>query len=127
MRRRARLRIFVTKVFGRFARSESISDDRLREAIGRANAGLVDADLGSGLIKQRIGRQRQGRSRGYRTVIAFRERDRALFLHGFAKNERDNIDQNDLARLRKLAAVYLTASNEELEAWCAAGELKEVS
>jgi hypothetical protein len=121
------LRIFVTKVFGRFARSESISDDRLREAIGRANAGLVDADLGSGLIKQRIGRQRQGRSRGYRTVIAFRERDRALFLHGFAKNERDNIDQNDLARLRKLAAVYLTASNEELEAWCAAGELKEVS
>lgn len=120
------MRIYATRVFYRFARSESISSERLHEAIDRANAGLIDADLGGGLVKQRVGRQRQGRSGGYRTVIAFRQCDRAVFLYGFAKNERDNIDRNDLARLKKLSAVYLAASNEDLERWCAEGELKKV-
>ena len=59
-------------------------------------------------------------------MIAFRQCDRAVFLYGFAKNERDNIDRNDLARLKKLSAVYLAASNEDLERWCAEGELKKV-
>jgi len=121
------LRIFATKVFGRFARSESISDESLLEAIERANAGLVDANLGGGLIKQRIGRPRQGRAGGYRTVIAFRQLDRAVFLHAFAKSERDNIDRHDLARLKKLSAIYLAASNAELESWCLRGELKKVT
>jgi hypothetical protein len=45
------VRIFKTKVFGRFARRERISDAALREAVGRAERGLLDADLGGGVIK----------------------------------------------------------------------------
>jgi hypothetical protein len=121
-----RVRGFVTRQFNRFARSERVTDERLCEAIGRAEGGLIDADLGGGLIKQRVARPGQGRSGGFRTVIAYRRLGRAVFLHGFAKNERDNIDADDLARLKKLAAIYLGATMNELEAWCEEGELKEV-
>ncbi len=121
------MRVFVTKVFARFVRSERISDDKLREAVDRADKGLIDAALGGGLIKQRVARAGQGRSTGFRTAIAFRHGERAVFLYGFAKSARDNIGQSDVERLRKLAAIYLSASIEDLEAWCNDGELKEVS
>lgn len=79
------MRVLVTKVFARFARAEGVGDDKLREAIERADKGLIDAALGGGLIKQRLARAGQGRSGGFRTVIAFRQADRAVFLYGFAK------------------------------------------
>jgi hypothetical protein len=66
-------------------------DDRLCEAVERAESGLIDANLGGGLIKQRVARLGQGRSGGYRAVVAYRRLGRAVFLYGFAKNERDNI------------------------------------
>lgn len=121
------MRVFVTKQFIRFARSERVNDEKLCEAIERAEKGLIDADLGGGLIKQRVARKGQGRSGGFRTVIAYRRLGRAVFLYGFAKNERDNIRADDLARLKKLAAIYLGAAMTELEAWCEEGELKEVT
>jgi hypothetical protein len=120
------LRVFVTRQFGRFARGERMADDRLCEAIERAESGLIDADLGGGLIKQRVARPGQGRSGGYRTVVAYRRLGRAVFLYGFAKNERDNIGPDDLAALKKLAAVYLGATMAALDAWCRGGELREV-
>ena len=119
------MRVFVTRQFGRFARAERIADERLCEAVERAESGLIDADLGGGLIKQRVARPGQGRSGGYRTVVAYRRRGRAVFLYGFAKNERDNIGPDDLAALKKLAAVYLGATMAALEAWCGQGELRE--
>jgi hypothetical protein len=81
----------VSKVFARFARKERLNPPRLRDAITRAELGLIDAELGGGLIKQRVARSGGGRSGGYRTVIAFRAAQRAVFLYGFAKSERDNI------------------------------------
>jgi hypothetical protein len=59
-------------------------------------------------------------------VIAYRRLDRSVFLHGFAKKERDNIGPDDLAALKKLAAIYLGATMGELESWCAKDELREV-
>ena len=86
------MQIFTTKVFARFARKERLEDQRLCEAIARAEQGSIDADLGGGVIKQRVARQGGGRSGGYRTVIAYRARQRSVFLYGFAKSARDNID-----------------------------------
>jgi len=77
---RARVRIFKTKWFVRYARQERIGDYALREAIERAERGIVDADLGGGIIKQRVARTGQGRSVGYRVLIAYRYGDRAVFL-----------------------------------------------
>lgn len=66
------MQVFKTKWFARFAWQEGIADANLTETIKRAEQGLIDADLGGGLIKMRIARQGQGRSGGYRAVIAYR-------------------------------------------------------
>lgn len=102
------MRVFKNKWFVRFARKENIKDKQLCEAIERADKGLVDADLGTGLIKQRVSRVGEGRSGGYRTIVAYRAKSRAFFVYGFAKNERDNIDAVDLLALKEAAAVYLS-------------------
>ena len=94
------MRIYKTKVFLRFQRKEGVADAALCEAITRADKGLIDADLGRGLIKQRVAREGAGRRGGFRTIVAYRAGSRAVFIFGFAKNVRDNItaaDERDLA------------------------------
>jgi hypothetical protein len=103
------VRIFKTKWLVRYARRERIADDSLRDAIARAERGLVDAELGGGVIKQRVARAGEGRSGGYRMLIAHRAGDRAVFLYGFAKRERDNIDADELLTLREIDAAWLAA------------------
>jgi hypothetical protein len=103
------VRIFRTKWFARFARRERLSDRSLCEAISRAERGLIDADLGSGIIKQRVARAGQGRSGGYRMLIAYQAGSRAVFLYGFAKHERENIDPDELLTLREIGAAWLAA------------------
>ena len=66
--------------------------------------GLVDAELGGGVVKQRVARAGQGRSGGYRMLIAYRAGDRAVFLYGFAKRERENVDADELLTLREIGA-----------------------
>jgi hypothetical protein len=108
------VRIFVTRWMARFARKNRIDDDLLVEAIGRADKGLIDADLGGGVIKQRVGRPGQGRSGGYRTLIAFRSGDRAIFIFAFAKNERENIEADELHAIKDFAADFLRKTDAQL-------------
>ena len=103
------MRIFKTKWLARFARREGIDDQSLRAAIERAEQGLIDADLGGGLIKQRVARPGRGRSGGYRMIVGYRVKNRAVFLLGFAKNERENIEDNELLSLREAAERWLAA------------------
>jgi hypothetical protein len=119
-------RLFKTRWFARFAKREGIADARLREAASRAESGLVDADLGGGVIKQRVARAGKGRSGGYRVVIAFRTAHRSVFLFGFAKNERENIDAGELASLKEIAAIWLKADAAKIEMAIAEGVLVEV-
>ena len=101
-------------------------DSRICEAVNRAESGLIDADLGGGLIKQRIARSGGGRSGGFRTLIAFRAKDRSIFLYGFAKKERENIGPDDLEDLKNTAAIFLAFSRAELAEAVSSGELKEI-
>jgi hypothetical protein len=116
----------MTKVFVRFARKERLDDKRLCEAITRAERGSIDADLGATLIKQRVPRPGGGRSGGYRTVIAYRASKRSVFLYGFAKNERDNIDDRELVDLKKLATQLLNYTDDQIATAVKRTELKEV-
>jgi hypothetical protein len=109
------VRLFKTKWFARYARQEKITDACLREVVSRAERGLIDADLGGGVIKQRVARGGQGRSGGYRTIIAFRTADRAIFMFAFAKNERDNVSSDELATLKKIAADWFKVDAAALD------------
>lgn len=121
------MRVFVTKWFARFARRERIDRQSLIEAVTRAGAGSIDADLGGGLIKQRVARSGQGRSGGYRTIIAVRVGDRAFFLYGFAKSERSNLEPDEIFAYKLAAKELLSLSGREMEALMKAGKLTELS
>jgi hypothetical protein len=120
------VRVFKTKWLARFTRRERIADRSLREAIERAERGLIDADLGAGLIKQRVARDGKGRSGGYRMMVAYRARGLAVFLYAFAKNERDNIEPDELLSLREIAESGLQANEAKIALAIADGALQEV-
>jgi hypothetical protein len=86
----------------------------------------VDADLGGHVIKQRVARAGQGKSGGYRTLILFRQGDRAIFAFGFAKSAQANISKADLALFRDAAAEALGWTQEELDRLVASGALTEI-
>jgi hypothetical protein len=121
------VRVFKTRDFSRFARKEGIDEARLYEAITRADRGLVDADLGGGVIKQRVARPGKGRSGGHRTVIAYRSKERAIFIHGFAKNTKDNVTSLELAALKRLATEYLGYDAAQVDAHLKDGAWTEVN
>lgn len=118
--------IFKTKPFARFANRERIEDSVLCEAIQRAERGLIDADLGGGIIKQRIGRQGQGKSGGFRSIVLFRQNRRAFFVHGFAKNQKANIKQGELKAFRALADEMLGLDDGELKLAISNGTIMKV-
>jgi hypothetical protein len=120
------MQAYKLKWFARFARREQIVDASLKEAIARAELGLIDADLGGGLIKQRVARQGKGRSGGYRVIVAYRSRKRAVFLLGFAKNEQDNIEPDELQSLREFGEKWLAASSAMIRESIEDGALVEV-
>jgi hypothetical protein len=120
------MRLFKTKTFARFAAKESIPGPALQDAIRRAEAGLIDADLGGGVIKQRLARRGQGKSGGFRSIILFRRQATAFFVYGFAKNDRDNIDRQELRAFRLLAAEMLAMDEKALMAALKNGTIMEI-
>ena len=120
------MRIFRNKPFTRFARRARISDADLSAAVASIESGLIDADLGGGVIKQRIARKGGGKSGGFRALILLRTGQRAFFVHGFAKSDRDNIRDGELVALKRLAAELLNYDDATLAKAIAAGVLTEV-
>ena len=121
-----KMRIFKSKWFAKFARKEEISDEKLIQAVKDADAGSIDADYGSGVIKQRIARPKTGKSGGYRSIILYRQGEKAFFVYGFVKNVMENIDKADVRGLKKLAKVMLSASERQVEIMLEKGEIEEV-
>jgi hypothetical protein len=70
--------------------------------------------LGGGLIKLRIARLGSGKSGGYRTIIAYSAGRRAVFLFGFAKNQRDNLTPVQLADLKMVGDDLLALTEHQL-------------
>lgn len=109
------IRIFQNQAFARFAIKSGINNASLCKAIKNIENGLIDANLGGGVIKQRVPREGQGKSGGFRTMILFKIGARAFFVHGFAKNEQDNISDADLLALKRLATKMLNYTDTELK------------
>ena len=119
-------RIFKNDWFAKFARKNRIDNDVLVDAIVRADLGLVDADLGSGVIKQRIARKNSGKSGGFRSVVFFKKGELAIFVFGYAKSNLDNLDDIDLSNFRKSAKLVLEFSDADIKSELKSGRLLEV-
>jgi hypothetical protein len=120
------VRIFRTKAFTRWVDRAGILDVDLCRSIRDAERGLIAADLGGGVIKQRIARPGQGKSGGFRALIVFRAGVRAFFVYGFAKNETGNVERDELVAFKKLAALLLAYDEKTIAQIIATGTLVEV-
>lgn len=121
------MRIFKNTWFTRFAKRQRITDDALVAAIEEADQGLITADLGGQIIKQRIARPGQGKSGGYRTIIVFRQGDRSFFVYGFPKSERENIDKDELAAFKQAAEQFLALDDDQIETLLETNALTEIT
>jgi hypothetical protein len=118
--------ILKTLTFERWQKKTALADTVLRQAVHEMQQGLLDADLGGGLVKKRVARPGAGKRGGYRTLLATNQDDRWIFIYGFAKSERDNIAQQELRALKLLAKQLLTLSVEATRTALQHGELKEI-
>ena len=119
-------RIFRTRPFSRWMRKIGFTDGALRGAVSEMDKGLVDADLGGHVLKKRIALPGQGKRGGARMLVATLRAGRWFFLYGFGKNERANIDQDELKVLQEVAKDLLGLDEQGLATALAAGEIVEV-
>ena len=120
------MRVFKSKRFAKFVRHERINDAQLCAAISEIENGKIDANLGGGVIKQRIARPGAGKSGGFRSIILFRKGERAFFVHCFAKNELENIDATLESDFKDLAKIILSYSDAQIEILLENGKFMEV-
>jgi hypothetical protein len=120
------MRVYKNGWFSKFARKERIRDVALCAAIHRAEQGLIDADLGGGVIKQRVARDGEGKSGGYRTLFFFRQGEMGVFAFGFAKSDRANLNEDELAVFKKAAKLVLALTQVQIKIELDAGRLLEV-
>jgi hypothetical protein len=109
------VRIFKTKWFVRFARQEDLDDAKLIEVVQNIEDGLVDADYGGGMIKQRIARDSGGKSGGYRGIIAFKSETRSIFVFAFSKSDKNNLTKAEVTAYKEAAAIYLKMTEAEID------------
>ena len=114
------------KEFKKWSKSEKLSDQNLAKAISEIEDGLIDANLGGGLIKKRVAIGSSGKSGGARTIIAYKKGEKAFFLYGFKKNEMSNIDDSELKVLRKFGEVLMSRNDMEINLSIKINQLYEV-
>ena len=119
-------RVFKRREFARWQARERLPDHALCAAVECLARGLVDAHLGANLYKQRVPRRGAGKRGGYRTLIAARVDVRYVFLHGFAKNERDTTSEQERRALQFAGQVYLGHEVAALDAALETGVLLEI-
>lgn len=119
-------RIFKTRHFSRWMRKTELTDQALCQAVAEMAQGLIDADLGGGVLKKRVGLAGRGKRGGARTLVATNKGNRWFFVFGFEKNERANIADDELEALQDVAAELLARTAPELDAAVKDSSLQEI-
>jgi hypothetical protein len=119
------MRIFKSKEFARFAHKAQLGDSQLCKAVEEIHAGIVDANLGSGVYKQRVRRAGSDKSGSFRTILLLRWEDVAIFVDGFRKSDKSNISSEEL-KVFRMIAKNLLFHPESIAAALEEGKLIEV-
>ena len=122
---RLMMRIFKTRHFQRWMRKTELTDAALCKAVEEMVRGLIDADLGGGVVKKRVGLAGHGKRGGARTLVVTNKGNRWFFVFGFEKNERANISDEELAGLQAIATDLLARTGKQLDEAVADGTLQE--
>lgn len=103
-----------------------LSDRALCKAVYEMEQGLIDADLGGHVVKKRVPLAGRGKRGGARTLVATNFEDRWFFIFGFGKNDRANIDNDELAALQKVATILVGFNAADIATAIDEGEIEEI-
>jgi hypothetical protein len=70
--------------------------------------------LGGGVYKVRVARPGGSKAGGYRVIVYFRSEERTFFVYGFAKSDRDNIDQGELRWFKEDAKDSFSDTDDQI-------------
>ncbi len=104
----------MTREFSKWAAKHGVSTADLAATLNEIEAGSFEADLGGHVIKKRIRFRGQGKSGSGRTLLCFKRDDRAIFIHGYAKNEKANVSKKELVAFRRVAEILLGLSSDQI-------------
>lgn len=121
------MRVFKTRAFHKWAKKAPVTDQTLRKSVDEIKTGLVEAELGGGVVKKRVSITGRGKRGGARTIVAFKSGKNIFFIYGFAKNERSNITKTELIAFKKLAVDLFDYDATRLEKAMSGGALIEVT
>ena len=116
----------MTKHFSKWASKQNILGNGLVTALAELKAGNFEANLGGHIYKKRIRFEGQGKSGSGRTIICYKKGDRAIFIHGFAKNEKLNLSKKELNVFKELSRILFGLSAEEIAIAIENGDFIEV-
>lgn len=119
-------RVFKTRYFSRWMRKTELTDSGLCAAVVEMAQGLIDADLGGGIVKKRIGLAGRGKRGGARILVATNRGNRWFFVYGFEKNDRANIADDELEALQGIAEQLLARTGRQLDEAVNDGSLQEI-
>jgi hypothetical protein len=120
------MQIFKHRHFQQWVKSEKLTDEALKKAVEEISNGLHNGNLGGGLYKKRIAIPGKGKSGGYRTLLAFKQEERAVFVYGYAKNVQASINMKEQAIYKTLAKTLLNMDEKTLNNMLKKGSLTEV-
>jgi len=109
------MRKLSVKSFNKWAKKSNLKNQDLIDTIFNLENGLSSSNLGNHLFKVRVKREHSGKSSGFRTVVVFQKQNRAIYLYGFGKNEKENISKTELEYFKKLANDLLALDNIQLD------------
>jgi len=105
----------TTKWFNKWANKSKLKDQDLLNTVDDLINGLSTANLGGNLFKVRVKREHSGKSSGFRTIVVYKENEKAIFLYGFGKNEQDNISKTELLYFKKLGNDFLALDEKQIK------------
>lgn len=114
------IRVFKTKWFSKAAKKAGISDSELWDAAVALSNGQGD-DLGGNVWKKRLNKNE------HRGIIIEKIGDSWIFVFLFAKQDRDNIEDDELHGFRELADLYASYSDADIEKAIKESKLVEVT
>jgi len=109
------MRVYKTRGFQRWLNKQVLTDEILLEAVFEIDQGLVDANLGGSLYKKRVALPGRGKRGSVRTLLAVKHGNKAIYLYGFEKNQRDNLTVNEEKAYKLIAKTILGYTDDELE------------
>lgn len=116
----------MTRQFAKWAAKQRIQMSELAASLSELQAGIVEANLGGHLFKKRIRFEGKGKSGSGRTIICYKQDKLAIFIHGFAKNEKDNMSAKELHAFKELANILMSLPKDSIAAAIESGDFIEV-